>query len=340
MGGEGEGANSYLLFNLQAVDQRRQLGVDLERLLVVLQLSLHEVGQVPERLGSVQHVLHDADRLIGGGDELVLGRLDLDALGLGQVLVAGVLLSGGGADRREAEAAVLGARLGGVERQPRVLDVLARLLRERDVGVERSGEGRVEARDDLGVLLQPRFADLLRCERVLLERGRKRVAGLEKVRRFERCPAKRVAERLGRRLGAGLRQRGLGFSGGRGGGEQLDLLRDGAGEVKETLALRGWGGLVMRACASGRVGWKDDARDSGGSRKPGGMSVSRISSPHGAHRSRQTSLAYWELQNGRRQSGGGGSARGGDRGWREAHVTESSCWCTCLSASTRLSYSR
>jgi hypothetical protein len=83
---------THLLLNLQLVDDGRQLGKDLVRLLVVLELCGDEVGEVAERLGGVEdlrsqqshwgakrgtHILHDADSLLRLSHKLVLGLLDL-----------------------------------------------------------------------------------------------------------------------------------------------------------------------------------------------------------------------------------------------------------------------
>jgi len=210
--------DSYLLFNLQTIDQRRQLRVNLKSLLVELKLSLHEVGEVPKRLGSIQHVLHDTDGLLSAANEFVFGRFNLGTLGLGEVVFIRVLLPASRADSRKPKSTVLGTRLGSIECQTSVLDTLAGLLRECNVGVECGRERGVEARHDLGILLQTRLTDLLGGERILLKRGGEGIVGFEEMRRCERGSAKGVVEGLGRGLGAGLREGRLGFGGGRGGG--------------------------------------------------------------------------------------------------------------------------
>lgn len=69
----------------------------------------------------------------------------------------------------------LGARLGGVQAQPRVLDVLASAGSELDVGVESCAPASQEAALDLCVLRKTSLANLLAGDGVLLEGGGQRV---------------------------------------------------------------------------------------------------------------------------------------------------------------------
>jgi hypothetical protein len=224
---------------------------------------------------SSTYVLHNADRLLGLSDKLVLSCLNLGPRFLAQV-VFGNVLAGGLAG--QCECGALCARLGGVQAQPRVLDVLAGTRGELDVGVQRRTPAGQEAALDLGVLCQARLADLLAGNGVLLERGGERVfAGAcllrgEHLRGVEGGAGHGMAERLGLGLCGGRRDEGsLGF-GGRGGvGEEVDLLRDGAAEVGDGLADVGWvvvgfvgvlraAGTVLEGGAGAR-GRRDSVRD-------------------------------------------------------------------------------
>lgn len=120
----------------------------------------------------ITYVLHDADSLLGLGNELVLSLLDL-----GPRLLAQVVLVGGLARRlaRQGEGRALGARLGGIQAQARVLNVLASACSELDVGVECSTPAREEAALDLCVLRKTSLANLLAGDGVLLEGRSQRV---------------------------------------------------------------------------------------------------------------------------------------------------------------------
>ena len=192
------------------------------------------------------HVLHDADRLLRLGHELVLLGLDLGAHLLAQV---GVRVAAGGRVPLPAEREPLPARprLGRVEPQPRALDALARALGELELRVERRRPARQEARLHRRVLPEPRLAHLLLRDGVLLQRRRQRLLGagllgfladgLEGLRAGERGARHGVVERLGLRLSRGRgRHGGGGLAGAAGGGEERHLLGDRAAEVIEGLA--------------------------------------------------------------------------------------------------------
>jgi hypothetical protein len=206
--------------------------------------SQHSTSKVAFSAYLSTHVLHNANRLLSLSDKLVLGGFNLGPRFLAQVIL-GHVLAGGLAGQGECGA--LCARLGGIQAQPRVLDVLAGPCSKLDVGVQRCAPARQEAALDLGVLCKARLADLLAGNGVLLEGGGERVfagAGLlrrEHVRGVEGGAGHGMAERLGLGLcGRRRNEGGLGLGGGGCVGEEVDLLRDGAAEVGDALADVGW----------------------------------------------------------------------------------------------------
>lgn len=185
------------------------------------------------------HVLHDANSLLGLGDKVILGLLNL-LLRLRAQLLLLVSLSLGRAGDLPGRA--LDAGLDGIEGQARLLDVLARAGGELEVGVEGRVPPGQEAALDLGVLGQAGLAHPLHRERVLLQRRGQRVLPGARVLLVQGLAARqagagdRVRERLGLRLrGRGRGQGGLGLGGGCGGGEKGDLLADGSAQVLEGL---------------------------------------------------------------------------------------------------------
>jgi hypothetical protein len=193
------------------------------------------------------HILHDTDRLLRLPDKLILSLFNLRPRLLGQILFPAIL-----APRlaRQIEDGPLRARLGRIETQSRVLDGLARARRKLDIRVQRRAPARQEAALNLRVLSEPRLAHLLARDGVLLERGGERVfAGRrlllgEQVRGVESGAGDGVGEGLGLGLCRGRGgQGGLRFGGGRGVGEEVDFLRDGAAEVGDGLA--DVGGVVV-----------------------------------------------------------------------------------------------
>lgn len=166
----------------------------------------------------IAYVLHHAHSLLSLADELVLRLLNLRTGILAQaiqVTVGSSLLAG----------------LDGVEREPGVLDVLASLGREHQVGVEGGVPARQETGLDLGVLGQTGLAHLLLGQSVLLQRRGERVLALgaldQGLGAGERGARDRMVEGLGLRLG-GRRcgQGSLGLGGRASLREQLDLFVD------------------------------------------------------------------------------------------------------------------
>lgn len=119
-------------------------------------VRLDKSAEALDGLWVFEHLLHEADGLLGGGDELVLGLLDVVAVLLELCGGAGVF---GGLERL----------LPAVEVEACVGDVLARLHGERDLGAKRV-ERHVEALRDLVVLCQARVAQTVLCDGKLLER--------------------------------------------------------------------------------------------------------------------------------------------------------------------------
>lgn len=144
---------------------------------------------------------------------------------------------------REGESASLDVGLGGVQVESRVFHCLAGTCGEHDVGVECSTPASEELALDLGILCQPSLSDLFAGNGKLLERSGERVLAstgvlsLQSVRAVHCGAGNSVAEGLGLRLcGRGCGKSSLCFGGGGCGGEELDLLADGAAKVVEGLA--------------------------------------------------------------------------------------------------------
>lgn len=225
-----------LLLDLQLINLWGQIRQNLVGTLVELKLGGNELGQVLERVGSVEDVLHDAHGLLGLVDKVVFGLFNLGSLVVGEVGLFAVV------GRLHAKGAGTGAGLDGIERQTGILNSLAGALGELEVGVEGGGPAGQEAGLDAHVLVQTGLTDPFLGHGVLFKSLGERVVG---------ASATEVA--LLQQLGAGeggagngmVKSLGLGLRGGRGGqsgldvggvgsaGEELDLLGDGAAKVIE-----------------------------------------------------------------------------------------------------------
>jgi hypothetical protein len=208
------------------------------------------------------YILHDANSLLGLADELVLSLLDLGTSLLAQVLVtvAGLALLAG-----QCECAALSIGLGGIQAQPRVLDLLAGTCRKLDVGVEGCAPASQESALDLGVLRQTGLANLLAGDGVLLEGSgqgvlaRVGLLGGEHVRAVQGGAGNSMAEGLGLGLRAGrCGKRCLGLCRRCGARQEVDLLGDSAAEVVERLAevrrvVVGFVGVLRGDLEHGRV---------------------------------------------------------------------------------------
>ena len=155
--------------------------------------------------GRETYVLHHAHGLLSLAHELILRLLDL-----GTGILAEVVQIAPG-------SSLLGS-LDRVQRETGVLNVLAGLGGEHQVGVEGGVPASQEARLDLGILGQTSLANLLLGQGVLLQGGGERVLALGALNQGlgagKRGAGDRMVESLGLRLSGGRRsQRGLGFSG-------------------------------------------------------------------------------------------------------------------------------
>ena len=128
-----------LLVNLQLINLGRQLGHNLIGSLVKLQLGSDQLGEILERLRSIEHVLHDPDRLLGLVDKLILGLFYLGSLLLRQLALLAVV-SG-----HHAERAIVNGRLLGIEIETSIVDGLSGALSELEVRVEGGAPTRQEA---------------------------------------------------------------------------------------------------------------------------------------------------------------------------------------------------
>lgn len=184
------------------------------------------------------HVLHDTNGLLGLSDKLVLSLLNL-LLGLRAqlLLVVGLI-----ALAAEAESGTLGVGLDSIKREARVLNVLTGAGSETQVGVKGSVPTSEEAALNLGILGKTGLANTLAGKRILLQGRRKRVFTGTSVVLVQELAARQtgagdsMAESLGLGLGSGRSDEGgLGFGRGGRGGEEADLLADGAAKVLESL---------------------------------------------------------------------------------------------------------
>lgn len=164
-------------------------------------VRLDESAEALDGLWVLEHLLHEADGLLGRGDELVLGLLDVVAVLLELCGSAGVF---GGLERL----------LPAVEVEACVGDVLARLHGECDLGAKRV-EGHVEALRDLVVLCQARVAQTVLCDGKLLERlaelrvvldGRRRAGCLRRLEVGQARQVGCVGAELERTAGGGARE--------------------------------------------------------------------------------------------------------------------------------------
>jgi hypothetical protein len=184
------------------------------------------------------HVLHDTNGLLGLSDKLVLSLLNfLLCLRAQLLLVVGLI-----AMAAEAESSTLGVSLDSIKREARVLNVLTGAGSETQVGVKGSVPASEEAALNLGILGKTSLANTLAGKRILLQGRRKRVFTGTSVVLVKELAARQtgagdsMAESLGLGLGSGRSDEGgLGFGRGCCGGEEADLLADGAAKVLESL---------------------------------------------------------------------------------------------------------
>jgi hypothetical protein len=198
------------------------------------------------------HVLHNTNGLLSLGDELVFGLLNFFlSLGAQLLLLVGLVVVGVTAN---AESGALGVSLDGIQRETRVLNVLAGAGSESQVGVESSVPASKEAALDLGILGKTGLTNTLAGKRILLQGRRKRVlAGtgvvlVEELAAGQTGAGNSMAESLGLRLGSGRSDKG-GLSFGRRGGrrKKADLFAYGAAKILERL-------LDVRGVIVGLVG--------------------------------------------------------------------------------------
>src|SRR6478735_7574492 len=118
------------------------------------------------------HVLHNTNSLLGLGDELVLGFLNF-FLGLRAQLW--LLVSLVALVTANAESGALGVSLDSIQRETRVLNVLASASSEVQVSVESSVPTSEESALDLSVLGKTGLANTLAGKRILLQSCRKEI---------------------------------------------------------------------------------------------------------------------------------------------------------------------
>lgn len=212
------------------------------------------------------HILHDANGLLGLGDELVFGLFNL-LLSLGAEL--GLLLASSSVALSQLEGGALGVGLDGIERESGVLNVLSGAGGEHDVGVESRVPAGKEAALDLRVLGETGLADTLHGQGIFLEGGGQRVLASTGVVLVQGLAASQtgtsdgVAEGLGLGLcGRGSDESGLGLGGASGGGEEGDLFADGASEVLE--GLLDVGRVVVSLVGVLLAAGREDSRLAGG----------------------------------------------------------------------------
>lgn len=174
------------------------------------------------------YVLHHTNSLLGLANELILGLFNLLTGILAQVV-------------QVTTGSSLLASLDRVQGKTGVLNILACLSSEHEVGVESSVPASQKTGLNLRVLSQTGLADLLLGQSVLLQRVSQRVLTLDALRKSlgsgERSAGDGVVEGLGLGLsGGGSSQSCLGLGGGAGLREKVDLLVDGAAQVVEGLA--------------------------------------------------------------------------------------------------------
>jgi hypothetical protein len=197
------------------------------------------------------HILHNTNSLFGLGDELVLGLLNF-FLGLRAQLW--LLVSLVALVTANAESGALGVSLDSIQRETRVLNVLAGASSEVQVSVESSVPTSEESALDLSVLGKTGLANTLAGKRILLQGRRKRILASTGVVLVKQLAARQtgagdsMAESLGLRLGSRRSdESGLGFGGRGGGGKKADLFADGAAKILEGL-------LDVRGVVVGLVG--------------------------------------------------------------------------------------
>lgn len=221
-------SSAYFLLSLQTINDRRELAQNLVGLLVVLHLSRDQLREVPEGFRGIQdlgklasnfngsipplaYVLHDTNGFFRLSDKFVLGLLNF-FLGFGAELRLLTL-----APRvAQLEGCALGGGFDRIEREPRVLYILAGSSSELKVGVEGRVPTGQEAALDLRVLGETCLANALLGKRDLLKSGCKRVfAGpsmvlMQELTARQTGAGERVAEGLGLRLrGRGCDERSL-----------------------------------------------------------------------------------------------------------------------------------
>lgn len=191
--------------------------------------NVSTAGRIPERKkGNKTYVLHHANSLLGLANKLIFGLLDLRTGILAQVIQVAV---GTG----------LFASLDRVKHQAGILNVLARLSSEHQVGVEGGVPAGQEAGLDLSILGETSLANLLLGQSILLQGSCKRVLALGALRECLGAGEGGTGDRVVEGLGLGLSGRwgcqgSLCLSGRGCLGQELDLLVDSTAQIIEGLA--------------------------------------------------------------------------------------------------------
>ena len=129
------------------------------------------------------YILHHAHSLLSLGNKLVLGLLNLLTgifAQVVQVTVGGGLFTG--FDR--------------IQRETSILDTLAGLGCEHQVGVQRRVPSSQEARLDLRILRQTRLADSLLGKSIFLQSSRKRIFAMAALRQGLRAGERSARDRV------------------------------------------------------------------------------------------------------------------------------------------------
>lgn len=178
--------------------------------------------------GKGTDILHNADCFLSLSDKLILRLLNLSTGLLTQTV-------------QITTSSRLLASLDRIQHKPGILNVLTRLGRKHQVGVERRVPTSQEPRLDLSILRQTGLAHLLRSQGVFLQRVRQGVFTGSTLGQSLRSSQGGAGNGVVEGLGLGLRGRrgsqgSLGLCGRRGLGEKLNLLVDGASQVIEGFA--------------------------------------------------------------------------------------------------------
>ena len=185
--------------------------------------------------GKGTDILHNADCFLSLSDKLILRLLNLSTGLLTQTV-------------QITTSSRLLASLDRIQHKPGILNVLTRLGRKHQVGVERRVPASQEPRLDLSILRQTGLAHLLRSQGVFLQRVRQGVFAGSTLGQGLRSSQGGAGNGVVEGLGLGLRGRrgsqgSLGLCGGGGLGEKLNLLVDGASQVIEGFA--NIGGIIV-----------------------------------------------------------------------------------------------